>query len=151
MDKVNVVQGRDLMIFVNGKTISLATNHSLTISADVTETASKDSGKWKEKKITKFDWNAKCDSLVSVDDEANSYDAMYDAMIAGEPVDIISGRPSNISDDGEPEGGWISPTTNYYKGKALITSLERNDPENDNSTMSIALDGTGKLDRVKTA
>ena len=151
MGKANVVPGRDLMFFINGKAISLATNHSLSITAETTDAASKDDGKWKTKKVAKFDWNGKCDSLVSADADANSYDAMYDAMIAGEPIDIVSGRPSNISDDGVPEAGWTAPTTNYYKGKALITSLERNDPDNENSTMSVSFDGSGKLERVKTA
>ena len=151
MGKANVVQGRELMFFINGKAISCATSHSLIISAETTDAASKDDGKWKKKKVTKFDWNGKCDSLVSADEGANSYDAMFDAMIAGEPVEIVSGRPSNISDDGVPEGGWTAPTTNYYKGEALITSLERNDPDNENSTMSVTFDGSGKLERTKAS
>ena len=151
MGKANVVQGRELMFFINGKAISCATSHSLIISAETTDAASKDDGKWKKKKVTKFDWNGKCDSLVSADADANSYDAMFDAMIAGEPVQIVSGRPSNISDDGVPEGGWTAPTTNYYKGEALITSLERNDPDNENSTMSVTFDGSGKLERTKAS
>ena len=151
MGKANVVPGRELMFFINGKAISGATSHSLSISAETTDAASKDDGKWKKKKVTKFDWNGKCDSLVSMDADANSYDAMFDAMIAGEPVQIVSGRPSNISDDGVPEGGWLAPTTNYYKGEALITSLERNDPDNENSTMSVTFDGSGKLERTKAS
>lgn len=151
MGKANVVPGRELMFFINSKAISCATSHSLSISAETTDAASKDDGKWKKKKVTKFDWNGKCDSLVSADEGANSYDAMFDAMIAGEPVQIVSGRPSNISDDGVPEGGWLAPTTNYYKGEALITSLERNDPDNENSTMSVTFDGSGKLERTKAS
>ena len=151
MGKANVVPGRELMFFINGKAISCATSHSLRISAETTDAASKDNGKWKKKKVTKFDWNGKCDSLVSADADANSYDAMFDAMIAGEPVEMVSGRPSNISDDGVPEGGWLAPTTNYYKGEALITSLERNDPDNENSTMSVTFDGSGKLERIKAS
>ena len=40
----NVIKGRDLMLFINGKSIAFATSHSLTISMDTTETTSKDSG-----------------------------------------------------------------------------------------------------------
>ena len=151
MGKANVVPGRELMFFINGKAISCATSHSLSISAETTDAASQDDGKWKKTKVTKFDWTGKCDSLVSMDADANSYDAMFDAMIAGEPVEMVSGRPSNISDDGVPEGGWLAPTTNYYKGEALITSLERNDPDNENSTMSVTFDGSGKLERTKAS
>lgn len=42
-----VIKGADLMIFADSKSIALATNHTLTISADTKETSSKDSGgKW---------------------------------------------------------------------------------------------------------
>lgn len=43
----NVIKGGDLMVFADNKSIALATNHTLTISADTKETSSKDSGgKW---------------------------------------------------------------------------------------------------------
>ena len=42
-----VIKGGDLMVFVGEQSIALATNHTLTISADTKETSSKDSGgKW---------------------------------------------------------------------------------------------------------
>lgn len=145
---MDAIDGKDLMIFINEKAISLATSHSLSISAETSDSASKDDGAWKKQKVTKLGWEASSDALVSADEGANSYDAMYDAMVARQEVDVVSGRPSNISDDGVPEGGWTVPTTQYYKGKALITSLERNDPNDGASTMSISLQGNGKLERV---
>ena len=99
--------------------------------------------------VTKKSWTASPEALVSEDPEVDSFAAMYDLFAAGEPVDIISGRPSNISDDGIPDGGWEAPTQKYYKGKALITSLTRNDPNGDNSSMSVSLQGVGKLERVE--
>lgn len=149
MSKAKVVKGKDLMIFINGKATALATSHSLELNAQTSEAASKDDGAWSNATVTKKSWTASTEALVSEDPEVDSFDAMYDLFDAGEPVDIISGRPSNISDDGIPDGGWEAPTQKYYKGKALITSLTRNDPNGDNSSMSVSLQGVGKLDRVE--
>lgn len=149
MGKANVVAGKDLMIFVNSNPTALATSHSLTITAETSEAASKDDGAWGAATVTKFSWEGSTEALVSMDENANSFDAMYEAMMTREPVDIVSGRPTNATDDGVPEEGWTAPTTKMYKGKALITSLQRNDPNGDNSTMTVTFTGVGKLERVE--
>lgn len=138
------------MIFVDGEPTALATSHSISITAETSEAASKDDGAWGAATVTKFSWEGSTEALVSMDENANSFDAMYDAMMTREPVDIVSGRPSNATDDGVPEEGWTAPTTNLYKGKALITSLQRNDPNGDNSTMTVTFTGVGKLERVNS-
>ena len=149
MGKANVVAGKDLMIFVNGNPTALATSHSLSITAETSEAASKDDGAWGAATVTKFSWEGSTEALVSMDENANSFDAMYEAMMTREPVDIVSGRPTNATDDGVPEEGWTAPTSKMYKGKALITSLQRNDPNGDNSTMTVTFTGVGKLERVE--
>lgn len=149
MAKAKVVPGKDLMIFVDDKATAAATSHRISISADTSESASKDDGAWGNSTVTKLRWEGGTEALVSLDEGVDSYDAMYDKMIARKPVKIVSGRPSNITDDGVPEEGWEVPTQKYYKGEALITSLERNDPNGDNSTMSVGFTGIGKLERVE--
>lgn len=149
MGKAKSIAGKDLMIFVGGKATALATSHSLSITAETSEAASKDDGAWGAATVTKFSWEGSTEALVSMDAEANSFDAMFNAMMTRETVDIVSGRPSNATDDGLPEGGWTAPTTKMYKGKALITSLQRNDPNGDNSTMTVTFTGVGKLERVE--
>ena len=148
MARANTVPGKDLMIFVNSKATALATNHRLSINADVSEAASKDDGEWGNSTVTKIRWEGSTEALVSMDEGVDSFDTMFDAMTKRKPVEIISGRPDNYSESGIPEGGWVAPTTNYYKGPALITSLERNDPNGENSTMSVSFTGVGALERV---
>lgn len=148
MGKAKSVAGKDLMIFVGGKATALATSHSLSITAETSEAASKDDGAWGAATVTKFSWEGSTEALVSMDADANSFDAMYDAMMTRQPVELVSGQPSNATDDGLPEEGWTAPTTKYYRGQALITSLQRNDPNGDNSTMSVTFTGVGKLERV---
>ena len=43
MAKRKPLKGKDLMIFVDGKAIALATSHTLTLNAETSDTASKDS------------------------------------------------------------------------------------------------------------
>lgn len=138
------------MIFVDGKATALATNHRLSITADTSEAASKDDGAWGSSTVTKMRWEGSTEALVSMDASAESFDKMFDAMMARKTVKIVSGKPENASDDGVPEGGWTQPTTNYYTGDALITSLERNDPNGDNSTMTVTFTGVGRLERKTT-
>mgnify|MGYP002512532681 CR=1 FL=1 len=93
MSKAKVVKGKDLMIFINGKATALATSHSLELNAETSEAASKDDGAWSNATVTKKSWTASTEALVSEDPEVDSFDSMYDLFDAGEPVDIISGRP----------------------------------------------------------
>ena len=44
---MSIIKGGDMMLFVNGKSIGYATNHTLSINTDTKETSTKDSGgKW---------------------------------------------------------------------------------------------------------
>jgi hypothetical protein len=92
-------------------------------------------------------WEASTEALVSAEEGVDSYDTMFDLMLACEPVDIVLGIPTNITNDGVPEAGWTAPTKGY-KGKALITSLERNDSNGSNSTMTATFRGVGKLSKL---
>lgn len=149
--KAKVLNGKDFMIFVEGKTTALATSHKLTLNAETSDAASKDDGMWDEAIVTKMSWEASTEALVSADEDVDSYDSMYDKFIAGEPVTIVSGIPVNKSNDGLPEGGWKAPTQKYYTGKALITSLDRNDAKGSNSSMTVSFKGVGKLEKKTTA
>lgn len=152
MSKAKPLNGKDFMIFIGGKATALATSHKLTLTAETGDAASKDDGMWDESIVTKMGWEASTEALVSADKNIESFDSLYDTFIAGEPVDIILGVPANLTNDGIPEGGWTSPATKaqqiYYKGKALITSLDRTDAKGSNSTMTAQLKGQGKLEKA---
>lgn len=51
MAKAKQVLGKDLMLFVGGKAIALATSCKIGMSAETIDTQSKDSGIWNEKDI----------------------------------------------------------------------------------------------------
>lgn len=147
------------MVFVGGKAIALATSHTLSLTADTSDTSSKDDGIWSESEITGMSWQASSESIGSPGEDAAvdiSYEELFDMMLAGEPVDLICGIPKNKSNDGVPEGGWeepdeSTPSLAHYKGKALITSVELNAANKENTTISATFTGVGKLAKVAKA
>lgn len=147
MAKAKVLNGKDFMVFVNDEATALATSHKLTLNAETSDAASKDDGMWDESIVTKMSWEASTEALVSADASVNSYDTLYDLFIAGQPVTLICGIPGNLTNDGVPEGGWQAPSTKYYTGQALITSLDRSDAKGSNSSMTVSFKGVGKLEK----
>lgn len=147
MAKAKVLNGKDFMVFVNTKATALATSHRLSLNAETSDSASKDDGMWDEAIVTKMSWEASTEALVAAEEGAESYDVLYDLMMANEPVDLVMGVPTNITNDGVPEAGWTAPTKGYT-GKALITSLERTDSNGSNSTMTATFRGVGKLSKL---
>lgn len=147
MAKAKVLDGKDFMIFVNGKATALATSHKLTISAETSDAASKDDGMWDEAVVSKMSWEASTEALVAADGTSESFDAVFDLMLQKEPVTLVMGVAGNIANDGLPEDGWSVPTKNYYTGQAIITSLDRTDSKGSNASFSASFRGVGKLEK----
>ena len=147
MAKAKVLNGKDFMVFVNNEATALATSHKLTLNAETSDAASKDDGMWDESIVTKMSWEASTEALVSAEANVNSYDTLYDLFIAGQPVTLICGIPGNLTNDGVPTEGWQAPSTKYYTGQALITSLDRSDAKGSNSSMTVSFKGVGKLEK----
>lgn len=159
MAKRKALKGKDLMIFVDSKAIALATSHTLTLNAETSDTASKDSGMWDDAEVTKLAWEASSESIGAADEGTPvdiSYETLLDKCMAGEKVPVICGIPTNATNDGVPEDGWTAPTESpkqsYYKGEALITSVTLTGANGENSQISANFKGVGKLTKVpKTA
>ena len=65
---MSVIKGGDLMLFVTvgttKKSIGYATNHTLSISAETTETSTKDNGGvWAMPEVTTLSWTASTENL----------------------------------------------------------------------------------------
>ena len=142
--KANAVLGKDLMLFVGGKALALATSCKLSISAETIDTQSKDSGIWTEKDIKKLSWNGSSENLFSADDKVNGYDVLLDLMLKRKPIEAKFGIPANADSDEVPSSGWTLPAASY-SGNVLITNLELNAPDGDKATFSATFEGTGKL------
>lgn len=152
-----VINGGDLMFFINGKSVAFATSHKLTISAETVETSSKDSGgKWVTKAVKKLSWNGTTENLYSNDGSGITYDDLFDLMVARQPIDAVFALEGDSEDYAEkkldevPEAGWKPATTNKA-GKVVITSLEVNAPNGDNATFTCNFEGVGALKKVVAA
>ncbi len=133
------------MVFVGTKATALATSHSLRINTETSDTSTKDHGLWGATEVTRITWEATTEALVTVDDGADSFDSLYQTMIAGSPVTLKIGVPANYANSGVPTAGWTAPSSGYYTGSALITSLDRNDPNNEDSSFTATFTGIGDL------
>lgn len=152
---MTVVKGSDLMIFKRTgqspafkyESLANATNCSISMSAGVLETSSKDSGKWTDKQPGKLSWNGSSDNLYVSED----FMKLYDAFVAREPLFIAFDLAQNAdSDSGKPSDGWQIGNSGL-EGFAIITALTANAPDGDNATYNVTFDGCGELKSRKQA
>lgn len=143
-----VINGGDLMLFIDGKSIAFATSHKLTINVETVETTSKDDGgKWVSKAARKISWNCSTENLYSNDGEGLNFSDLFDKMIAREPIEAVFCLEKDYATkaDEVPEGGWVPSTTGTYTGQVIITSLEANASNGDNATFTASFEGVGAL------
>ena len=117
-----VINGGDLMLFIDGKSIAFATSHKLSINVETVETTSKDSGgKWVAKAARKISWNCSTENLYSNDGEGMTFDQLFDKLTARTPIKAVFCLEKDYSTkkDEVPEGGWLPATTGIYSGNLL--------------------------------
>lgn len=76
------IKGSDLMVFVGGKSIALATSHTLSITADSSELEHKDTeGDFADVQINKMSWEATTENLCSVNPKGITYEDLWQLMM----------------------------------------------------------------------
>lgn len=153
---MSVIKGSDLMLFVGGKSIAYATNHTLTISADTKETSSKDSGgKWQTSEVGVLSWSCSSENLCADTDAGISFDELFEYMVARQPITgvfALEGNSTNLDGgklDAVPDSGWTAKSGDGYTGQMIITNLEKNAPNGENATLKVDFTGVGALTKVK--
>ena len=153
---MSVIKGGDLMLFVNGKSIAFATNHTISINADTKETSTKDNGGfWQVSEVGMLSWTCTSENLMGDPMAGIGFDELFDIMIARKPVTgifALEGNSTNFIDQklgAAPTTGWTAKTDDGYTGQLIITSLEKNAPNGDNATMKVSFTGVGELKKVK--
>ena len=144
------IQGGNLMLFINGKSIAYATSHTLEISGETKDTSNKDegAGAWASEEVGLLSWSATTENLYSEDGEGNLYADLFDAMIAKTPIPAVFSLKSaadtvvNVT-----EGGW-TPKAPKYQGNVVITSLSLNAPNGEYATFTANFSGVGALTKV---
>lgn len=153
-----VTKGGDLMLFVNGKSIAFATNHTLSISADTKETSTKDSGGlWQTSEVGMLSWSCSSENLMGNPMAGIGYDELFAMMIARKPITGVFALEGDSADFAEgklgaaPTNGWSSKSGDGYTGQMVITSLEKNAPNGENATLKVDFQGVGELKKVSGA
>lgn len=152
---MSLIKGGDLMLFVNGKSIAFATNHTLNISADTKETTTKDNGgKWQYSEAGILSWTASSENMLADSGEGTTFDDLFDLMIARTPITAVftvEGNSTTAKLDNVPTGGWTAKSKTGYTGDVVITSLVQNAPNGENATFTADFTGVGPLTKVPTA
>lgn len=147
------IQGGDLMLFIGGKSIAYATNHTLEISGDTTDTSNKDEGggKWGSQEVSKINWTVSSENLYSVDGEGENFDDLFDAMVNGTELTAVFSVKSGSTTE-VPDGGWTpGNTSTKYTGKLIVNSLSLNAPNGEYATFTANFTGVGALTSSKPA
>ena len=135
------IKGQELMLFVNGKSIAYATNHTLNLSAELADVSNKDegSGDWKVQEVKQMSWEATTENLYSVD----GYSSLFTLMTAKTPITAVF-APKTESDINVPSGGtWTA--SSGYTGQVIINSIAVNAQVGDYATFTVNFTGVGAL------
>lgn len=105
------------MLFIGGKSIAFATNHTLNVTAETSDVSHKDvkGGSWKSAEIKTFSWEVSTENLYSVDGEGENYADLFDAMVAKTKLTAVFGISSSNATV-VPTGGWTAPSAGIYSG-----------------------------------
>lgn len=150
-----IIDGGDIMLFVNTGTEvtpvwtagAHCTEHKISHSTEVRKRLTKDTGKFSEKRAGEQTTNITVSALTTYG--SYSYFELRALQIAGTPVMLkYSGR---LAADVSAEKCEIAEQIGdkYEQGKFIITSLERNDAKNADSTMTAQFENSGEVE-IKT-
>lgn len=130
--------GSDMLVYVGGKAVGHCTSHTATFSSETKDRAVKpvasaglSAGLWKGKTVTGLSISISAEGLVHYDETESGFKELLAAWKTGAPVTVKCMERAN---DNEP----------YLEGSFVITSLERTDPAQDDSTYSIQLENNGE-------
>lgn len=142
------IKGGDAMLFVNGKSISYATSHTLHLAGETQDTSNKDEGGggWASSEVSIISWDASSDNFYSTDGAGNNYDDLVSYMVARTPITGVFGLKSSTAEN-VPDGGW-SYAVPYYKGNCVITDINLNAPVGEYATFTVQLQGVGPLTKI---
>lgn len=132
--------GSNMLLYLGEDAFGHCTTHTATMNSETKDRAvkplaskAKTNGMWKEKGVTGLSIAISAEGLIYDGETEASYGKMMAAWKSGQPVKI---KCMQRGDSKKP----------YLAGSFIISSLERTDPAQDDSTYSINLDNNGEPD-----
>lgn len=138
MAKTGFCNGSDMLLYVGGKAVGSCTSHTTTFNSETKERAVKPvataalvSGLWKKKGVIGLSYSISAEGLVFYDETECGFKTLLKLWKTGKSVEI---KCMEREESDAP----------YLAGKCVISSLERSDPAQDDSTYSINLENDGE-------
>lgn len=138
------------MLFIDNKTIALATSCALNVSRNMDEASSKDDGSWRTVTPGDASWDISTDALFSPDkasdsDKQSSYYEAFAAMVEGKELTAVFTLAENANANGLLEAGWLPASTGGYTGKCYVNSANILAAKGSAASQSISFTGNGPL------
>ena len=134
--------GSNMLLYLGEDAFGHCTTHTATMNSETKDRAvkplaskAKTNGMWKEKGVTGLSIAVSAEGLIYDGETEASYGKMMAAWKSGQPVKI---KCMQRGDSQKP----------YLAGSFIISSLERTDPAQDDSTYNIKLDNNGEPDTL---
>lgn len=134
--------GSNMLLYLGENAFGHCTTHTATMNSETKDRAvkplaseAKTNGMWKEKGVTGLSIAISAEGLIYDGETEASYGKMMAAWKSGQPVKI---KCMQRGDSQKP----------YLAGSFIISSLERTDPAQDDSTYTINLDNNGEPDTL---
>lgn len=140
--KSGYCNGSDMLLYVDGKAVGHCTTHTTTCNSETKDRAVKpiasanlSSGLWKGKGVVGLSISISAEGISNYDETENGYKVLFAKWKAGKSISV---KCMEREQSDKP----------YLAGKFIISSLERTDPANDDSTYSISLENDGEPDTL---
>lgn len=134
--------GSNMLLYLGDDAFGHCTTHTATMNSETKDRAvkpaaskAKTNGMWKEKGVTGLSIAISAEGLIYDGETEASYQKMLAAWKSGQPVKI---KCMQRGESKKP----------YLAGNFIISSLERTDPAQDDSTYTINLDNNGEPDTL---
>ena len=142
MKKDSYCNGSDMLVYVNGEAVGHCSTHTVTCSSATKEHAVKPvasapmaNSLWTDKTVSGLSLSIKADGLVFYGETEGGYKKLLALWKAGKPVKV---KCMERGDSPKP----------YLECACVISSLERTDPAQDDSSYSVSLENAGAPDTL---
>lgn len=137
--------GSDMLLYINGKAVGHCTTHTTTLNSETKDRAVKplaslgiSAGLWKGKGVTGLSVSISAEGLNFYNEEEFGYKELFSAWQQGKSVGV---KCMERESSEKP----------YLAGQFVISSLERVDPAQDDSTYSLSLENDGMPETLESS
>lgn len=134
-----------LFIFLGGKPVAFATNASLTINGEITDTTNKMSGDWESGFISKKSFSISTEGLLTDKADTASYGNFMKTINNMEPLEFRFGDAVKAGNEADGYSFDKDDTKPYFKGSVNVESLELSSEAGSLAKFSMSGKGTGEL------